>query len=75
MLATSPEPTLRDGPKAMNISKRLCEGREETHPELLDTLAAACAEIDDFDQAVHWQQKAMSLPAIAKVTKTRPDSD
>jgi len=60
-LATEPDDTLRDGDEAVRAARRAVEASGEKVPEILDTLAAAYAEQGDFEQAVSWAQRAVSL--------------
>jgi tetratricopeptide (TPR) repeat protein len=59
--ATSPDDSLRDGGRALSEATRACEATGHANPGFLDTLAAAYAELGRFDDAVKWQQKAISL--------------
>jgi len=59
--ATSPEPELRDGFKAMEHASRACELTQSLVPGFLDTLAAAHAECGDFAQATYWEQRVLEL--------------
>lgn len=61
LLATCPDPTLRDAPRAVASATRACDLTGRTRPNLLDTLAAACASAGDFDAAVTWQERAIAL--------------
>ncbi len=61
LLATCPDPKYRDGKKAVESSRRACELTKWNDPGTLSTLAAACAEMEDFDAAVKWQTKAIEL--------------
>jgi tetratricopeptide (TPR) repeat protein len=61
MLATCPEPKLRDGPKAVTSATRACELTQWKKARPLAALAAAYSESGDFPSAVRWQQKAIEL--------------
>jgi tetratricopeptide (TPR) repeat protein len=63
-LATSPDASLRDGDEALTWAERCAEATDHRDPGCLEALAAAYAELGDFEQAVHWQSRAVSmLPA------------
>ena len=59
MLATHPDPELRDGLEAVRLAERACQPGGDRHPTLLDTLAAAYAEAGRLDEAVETAQKAL----------------
>jgi tetratricopeptide (TPR) repeat protein len=59
--STCPDPDVRNGQRARECATRACELTEWGEAGFLDTLAAACAECGEFDDAVKWQEKAMEL--------------
>ncbi|HKP05154.1 MAG TPA: tetratricopeptide repeat protein [Chthoniobacterales bacterium] len=59
--ATCPDKACRDGKRAVDLATKACEMREWKDPEILDTLAAAFAEVGDFDQAIKRQSEALKL--------------
>jgi tetratricopeptide (TPR) repeat protein len=61
VLATCPEPKHRDGSKAVANATRAVELLGRDVPDVLGTLAAACAEAGDFKNAVRWQEKTLQL--------------
>ena len=67
--ATCPEDSLRNGKQALEKSKRACELThwQDYHP--VDNVAAASAEIGDFDDAVKYETQALNLKGINATTR------
>jgi Flp pilus assembly protein TadD len=60
LLATAPEPDVRDGPEAVRLAEHLAE-RTQANAQVLDTLAAAYAEAGIFNLAVEAASRAIQL--------------
>jgi len=63
LLATSPEASLRDGKRAVELAGQAHAIAGGESPQLLDTLAAADAEAGQFDEAIKAAKRALNLPA------------
>ena len=58
-LATSPEPRIRNGKKAIEAATKACELMHWKNWRHIDTLAAAYAETEDFDSAIKYGMQAL----------------
>lgn len=65
ILATDPNPEMRNGKEAVEIAGPLCRETNDRAPEFLSTLAAAYAEAGRFDEAVATAEKARALALAA----------
>ena len=61
ILATSPDESLRDGKRSIELGKQACEQTDYKAAHILSTLAAGYAETGDFDEAIKWSTKAVEL--------------
>ena len=66
ILATSPEPKLRNAAESVELAERAARAMERKDPSRLDTLAAAYAEAGRFDDAVRTAEEALGLTAGGK---------
>lgn len=64
--ATCPDAAFRDGKKALEYATKACQLTDWKDPNILDTLAAAYAELGKFDEAVQWEKKALEYLKDAK---------
>ena len=61
LLATCPDSECRNGTKAVEHAERACELTNWKDPYKLGTLAAANAEVGEFQKAVEYQNKALEI--------------
>ena len=66
VLATHPDASFRDGPKAVQLATAACNSTDRKVRSFLDTLAAAQAEVGDFDAAVATAQRSLSMAEAEK---------
>ena len=69
LLATSPETSVRNGPKALALARQLAQLSGGNNLAKLDTLAAAYAETGQFPEAVDAAQQALAL-ALSQTNNT-----
>lgn len=60
-LSTCPQANLRDGKRALALASHACKLTGWVEAQYIDTLAAAYAELGNFDVAVVWEQRAIDL--------------
>ena len=58
---TDSDESLRDGAKAVEYARRAVEVARDREPDVLGTLAAACAEAGRFEEAVVTAEEAIRL--------------
>jgi len=63
VLSTSPEDSVRNGKRALETGLEACELTQYKKSHILSTLAAAYAELGQFDKAIEWSTKAVELGA------------
>jgi tetratricopeptide (TPR) repeat protein len=64
-LATCPEERFRNGAEAVSTAKKACEMSRWKRSASIDTLAVACAEAGDFDQATKYEKQAINDPSLS----------
>ncbi len=68
-LATSPETSVRDGPKAVELAQRAAKLTDGRDLDVLDTLAAAYAEAGRFTEAVQTAEQALASASSQNSTE------
>ena len=64
LLATCPDPSIRNGIKAVEAARRACELDAWKTWYCIGTLGTAYAESGDFNQASNFQKRAMEMPGL-----------
>ena len=70
ILATAPDDKVRNGERAVALAQRACDAMNYEGCLTLDTLAAAYAEVGDFDRAVTTAERAAALAESHGYTHT-----
>ncbi|QDV44805.1 tetratricopeptide repeat protein [Stieleria neptunia] len=61
VLATSPQDSVRDGARSVELGERAVELTDGQEPHILSTLAAGYAEMGNFEKAIEWSSKAVDV--------------
>src|SRR5439155_8836576 len=61
-LATCSDKSQRDGKRAVQYATKACELTEWKRANCIGTLAAAYAEVGDFDSAIKYQKQVRDIP-------------
>src|SRR5262249_36127440 len=70
-LATCPEAKFRDGKKALEFAKKSIESDRLKYDILYEKLAAAHAELGNFDEAIRAQERALRDPLLKDDAEAR----
>ncbi len=70
IMATAPDPAVRNAPQAIQIGERLVELTHRKELKPLDTLAAAYAEAGRFDDAARTAREALALAQVRTDTNS-----
>ena len=73
ILATACDPKFRNGPEALQLAEKANQVTASSQPEMLETLAAAYAEVGRFPEAIKTSQRGVDL-ALASGRKGLVDS-
>ncbi len=73
VFATAPEDNLRDGHRALALATDACRQTDYKQDYILSTLAAAYAEMGDFDSARKWATQAVEVKPSGHAEPSRKD--
>jgi tetratricopeptide (TPR) repeat protein len=73
VLCTSPTDTIRNGRRALELAEKACKLSLYKKAFAVSTLAAAHAEVGEFDKAREWSQKSIDLAKKEEGDKTEEE--
>jgi tetratricopeptide (TPR) repeat protein len=65
IMATCPDPRMRNGKSAVELATKAAGLGPANDPTLCEAVAAAHAEVGEFDRAVEWQEKVVAADSTA----------
>lgn len=71
LLATCPDAAYRDGPRAVELAERACKATNNSVAVMLDSLAAAYAEVGRFPLAAETARRALAIARRKSNARTR----
>jgi tetratricopeptide (TPR) repeat protein len=75
LLATSPDDSIRDGKRAIELARKACEETTWKQPHIVSTLAAGYAESGDFDEARKYSKQAVDSDASSPEVKKQLEGE
>ena len=75
LLATSPDDSIRDGKRAIELATKACEKTEWKQAHIISTLAAGYAETGDFAKAREFSSKAVQTGESPPEVKQQLESE
>jgi tetratricopeptide (TPR) repeat protein len=75
LLATSPDESLRDGKRAIELARKACEATEWKQPHIVSTLAAGYAESGDFTEARKYSRQAVEAEGTSPEVKQQLEGE